>query len=132
LWSGAAVTARLLRHLLSGVAQVLGRLARGLDRAARQLEATEVRACARTPQLVPADLLLELECEEQPSEANLATLRLQPPPIPADARLPAAPTRPAPTDQERAWQELTNGRHPRLIIRPRTRPAPSQASAGPL
>jgi hypothetical protein len=78
---------------------------------------------ARAPQLLPAELVLD--AEDEPAHA-----RLQPPPIPAEARLPVAVTGRTPSAQERAWQELMNGRHPRLILRSISR-GPSPVDSRP-
>ena len=127
LWGGLAVAARLLRRLLSALARASGQLARALDRAARQVEATEIAAGARTLQFLPAELMLEGEPEAQSSATIPVGARLQPPPIPADAGRRPTTTRRKTSEQERAWQELTNGRHPRLVTRPLSPPPPSAA-----
>jgi hypothetical protein len=132
LWSGVGLGARLLRHLLSALARGLGHLAKGLDRAARRLEATEAGGCARTPELLPAELVVESETDTQPAATALTTVRMQPPPIPADARLPSFATGRKPSEHERIWQEVTSGRHPRLTTRRLSRATPAEAGAAPV
>jgi hypothetical protein len=98
-WKPApAAHQRLLDGLTWAVARASGWLARALHRAARRLEAIEVAASGDILELLPEDLMLADE----------------PPPIPAAAL--RRPIKPMATEQERAWQQLTSGLHPQLLV----------------
>jgi hypothetical protein len=88
-----------------------------------------VRPVARHPQLGPVDLVIEGEELEWLAATAPATTPPQPPPIPAEARLPLPAGAPPPSDQERAWRELMNGRHPRMLIRSLARGVPLPADS---
>jgi hypothetical protein len=75
-----------------------------------------LRRPAAAPQLLPIEVVLASEDEGAPAPRPV-TIRLQPPPIPAAARRAVVATGSKASDQERAWQELMNGRHPGLILR---------------
>jgi hypothetical protein len=103
-----AVATGWLRHLIGALSRLVG-------------------PPARTQHLSPADVVEAVD--EVPAVLELPVTCLQPvltagqpPPIPAEARV-AVVAGPQLSDQERAWQELMNGRHPRLIIRAASRGA---------
>jgi len=108
---------KLRVRLRAGLSWALGRasgwLARRLHQAARRLEAVELAALPAIPELLPEDLILEVE----------------PPPIPAAARRRPTPIKRSASEEERAWQELMNGRHPALLTRRLSPPGLSDTTA---
>jgi hypothetical protein len=97
----------VFRHVLASLARLVGQP-------------------ARSPERLPADLLIEGDDVEWLVTAP-APLASQPPPIPAEALAPASAVGRPPSAQERAWQELMSGRHPRLIIDSLSRATPDPA-----